>query len=246
LHEKPYVGMTLQWLRELGVKVEHDCGYGFLKIPGNQRYGGFDRSVPGDFSSAAFFLVGAAVTGSELLLEGLDMSDSQGDKAVVGMLEEMGCEIDIFENSISVRGPERLKGGEFDLNATPDALPAMAVAGAMARGRTHLANVPQARMKETDRIAVMASELTKMGAKVEALPDGLIISGGELRGADLHGHGDHRVVMALSVAGMAASGQTRVDTAGAAAITFPEFPELMRRAGGRLVCIPEPVAQKKI
>ncbi len=231
LHEKPYVGMTLQWLSDLGVGVEYEEDYSEFTIPGRQSYKGFDVEVPGDFSSGTFFLVAAAVTGSELVLEGLDISDSQGDKEVVWMLERMGCEVELLADAIALRGPEQLKGCELDLNATPDALPALAVAGALAGGETCLVNIPQARMKETDRIKVMATELHKMGADVKELPDGLVISGGELHGADLHGHGDHRVVMALSVAGLAAEGVTRIDTAEAAEITFPDFPELMRHAG---------------
>jgi 3-phosphoshikimate 1-carboxyvinyltransferase len=231
LHEKPYVQMTCQWLDELG--VEYECAEDLQRfaVPGGQSYEGFNRAIPGDFSSATFFLVAAAITGGELQLRGLDMEDSQGDKAVVGMLERMGCGVEITPTGLIVRGPGKLQGAEFDLNATPDALPAMAVAGAVAEGTTRLVNVPQARLKETDRLAVMARELGKMGADVVELSDGLIIEGGRLDGADLNGHSDHRVIMALSVAGLVAGGQTTVDTAEAVSITFPTFPDLMREAG---------------
>jgi 3-phosphoshikimate 1-carboxyvinyltransferase len=201
-------------------------------VPGGQRYPAFERAIPGDFSSATFFLAAAAVTGSELFLRGLDMSDTQGDKAVVGMMEAMGCTVRVERDGLRIAGPERLRGGTFDLNATPDALPAMAVAGSVAEGETRLVNVPQARIKETDRLSMMARELARLGAAVEELPDGLIIRGGGLRGADVSGHGDHRVVMALAVAGLAAEGETTVDTAEAAAVTFPEFADLLRQAGG--------------
>ncbi|MFW5914908.1 MAG: 3-phosphoshikimate 1-carboxyvinyltransferase [Planctomycetota bacterium] len=231
LHEKPYVGMTCQWLEELGVSVECTDGYSRIHVPGGQRYHAFERVIPADFSSATFFLVAAAITGSELMLRGLDMNDSQGDKAVVGMLRQMGCSVDEDSEGLWIRGPDRLQGASFDLNATPDALPAMAVAGCAAEGTTRLTNVPQARMKETDRIWVMSRELSKMGGEISELPDGVEIEGTTLEGAEVNGHCDHRVIMALSVAGLAAGGRTVVDTAEAVDVTFPDFHALMREAG---------------
>jgi len=234
LNEKPYVRMTCGWLEELGVRFECSEDLQSLRVPGRQRYAAFEKAVPADFSSAAFFLVAAAVTGGELLLRGLDMADTQGDKAVVGMMEQMGCTVEVEPGGVRIAGPERLRGGTFDLNATPDAVPAMAVAGSLAEGETRLLNVPQARLKETDRLRVMALELGKLGAAVEELPDGLVLRGGRLHGACVSGHGDHRVVMALAVAGLAAEGETTIDTAEAAAVTFPEFADLMRKVGASL------------
>ncbi len=234
LHEKPYVRMTMAWLDAVGAEYDADDSLSSIEIPGGQRYAAFDRHVPADFSSATFPLVAAAVTGSRLFLRGLDMDDVQGDKAVVGMLSEMGCEVDVEADGLWIMGPERLEAGTFDLNATPDALPAMAVAGAAAEGETRLVNVPQARIKETDRIAVTAAELAKMGADVGELEDGLIVRGGKLKGAELNGHGDHRMVMALSVAGLVAEGATTVDTAECVEVTFPGFVDLMRRAGASI------------
>ncbi len=234
LNEKPYVGMTLGWLDALGMEWRGAGDFSRFELRGGQRYPSFERAVPADFSSATFFLVAAAVTGSRLFLRGLDMQDTQGDKAVVGMLEAMGCEVQVEAGGITIEGPDRLRGGTFDLNATPDALPAMAVAGCLARGETRLLNVPQARAKETDRLAVMGRELRKLGAEVEELPDGLILSESRLTGAEVDGHGDHRVVMALAVAGLAAEGATAVSTAEAAAVTFPDFVDLMREVGAEI------------
>jgi 3-phosphoshikimate 1-carboxyvinyltransferase len=233
LNERPYVYMTLSWLDRLG--IDYDAGdLRRVVVPGAQRIRAFDRKIGGDFSSATFFLVAAGITGSQVDLKGLDMDDPQGDKAVVRMLEAMGCRVTSGDDSLVIQGPEKLSGATFDLNATPDALPAMAVAGAMAAGETRLENVPQARQKETDRIAVMARELSKMGVDINELADGLVIQGSELRGADLHGHSDHRVVMALAVAGLAAEGVTTVDTAEAVDVTFPNFVDLMRNLGAEM------------
>lgn len=234
LHEKPYVEMTCQWLDELSITYSSSGDLQEFTIPGAQTYTAFERAIPGDFSSATFFLVGAAITGSRLKLEGLDMNDSQGDKAVVGMLERMGCETEITPSCLILQGPGQLQGAEFDLNATPDALPALAVAGSVARGETRLGNVPQARLKETDRLAVMAEELGRMGARVEEEKDGLVVEGGDLKGTTVDGHSDHRVIMALAVAGLVADGETCVKAADAVSITFPTFPDLMRKVGAHL------------
>ncbi|MHC4481904.1 MAG: 3-phosphoshikimate 1-carboxyvinyltransferase, partial [Planctomycetota bacterium] len=120
-----------------------------------------------------------------------------------------------------------------------DALPSLAVAGCFARGETRLLTVPQARLKETDRLTVMAKELRKMGGEVEELADGPVISHRLLHGAEVDGRGDHRAVMALAVAGLAAEGETTVHTAEAASVTFPDFAELMRSAGAQMEIVPD-------
>ena len=247
LNEKPYVDITLRWLDEQHIQYSRE-GCDRFHVKGGQAYQAFTRVMPGDFSSATFFLCAAAITGSEITLEGLYMEDAQGDKAVVGILKEMGCSVNIARSgdTLTIKGG-RLRCGEFDMNAIPDALPALAVTACFAEGETRLVNVPQARMKETDRIAVMAEELAKMGARVEELPDGLVIHGrgtaaeGQsakagaekrpLTGARVNGHHDHRVAMSLAVAGLAASGETTVETAESAAITFPDFFEKLADLG---------------
>lgn len=233
LNEAPYVSMTLWWMKRLGIRCE--CGdYREFRVPGGQRYRAFSEKIPADFSSATFFMAAAAVTGSRLTLTGLDFSDTQGDKEVVDILERMGARVSRGDRSMEIEGGG-LRGGVFDLNAVPDALPALAVAACFAEGETRLVNVPQARLKETDRIRVMREELSGMGASIEELPDGLVVRRSSLRGCSLRGHGDHRVVMALAVAGLAAEGVTEVDTAESVAVTFPGFLGLMRGAGADIL-----------
>jgi 3-phosphoshikimate 1-carboxyvinyltransferase len=237
LHEKPYVSMTLSWLDRFGIEYENR-EYREFFIKGGQEYREFSEHIPADFSSATFFLVAAAITGSELSLEGLDFRDTQGDKEVVNILKRMGAEVEISEASIKIKG-SGLTGGSFDLNAIPDSLPALAVAACFAEGETRLYNVPQARIKETDRISVMCSELKKLGAHIEELEDGLVIGKSELRGGEVEGHGDHRVVMALAVAGLASKGEVTISTAESVSITFPNFSDLMNGAGGNIRIIEE-------
>ncbi len=221
LNERPYVEMTLGWLDELGITYEQQ-DMKLFRIPGRQQYHGFRRQVPADFSSATFFLCAAAITRSTLTLDGLNMNDTQGDKGVVDILEKMGCTLLIEESGITITGKEMV-GGTFDLNSMPDALPALAATACYATTETRLVNVPNARGKETDRIHVMAEELRRMGAQIEETPDGLIIQPSQLKGDFVNGNGDHRIVMALAIAGLGATGSTIIDTAESASVTFPTF-----------------------
>ena len=229
LNEPGYVQMTLDWLDKQSIKYDNDGLFNF-KIRGGQQYKSFDAAVPADFSSATFFLCAAALIGDGVTLKGLDFSDSQPDKAVVEYLKAMGADISIGNDSITVR-QSQLKGIEIDMNTTPDALPAMAVVGAFAEGQTRLVNVPQARAKETDRIKCMAEELKKLSVDTEELPDGLIIKHSKPKPAVLDGRGDHRIVMALSIAAMAMKDQCTIGAAEAMSVTFPEYAKLMQNLG---------------
>jgi len=232
LNEPGYVQMTLDWLDKQQIEYKNEQMRRF-SVKGNQSYKAFDAKIPADFSSATFFLCAAALGGDDVSLLGLDFADSQPDKAVVDYLEKMGADISVEENSVTVKAA-RLKGAELDMNETPDALPAMAVTAAFAEGTTKLLNVPQARNKETDRIACMAGELKKMHVEVEELSDGLIIRGGRPKSAELHGWADHRIVMALSLAGLNSDGPSKIDTAEAISVTFPDYVELMQSIGAEM------------
>jgi 3-phosphoshikimate 1-carboxyvinyltransferase len=229
LNEPDYVKMTCDWLDKQGIKYNNENMRRF-EIKGGQSYKPFDLPIPADFSSATFFMCAAAILNGDITLTGLDFNDSQPDKAVAEYLSAMGTEVKISGSSVQIKGG-RLKGIEIDMNKTPDALPAMAVTAAFANGQTRLVNVPQARSKETDRIACMAKELKKMAVDIEELPDGLIIRHSKPAAALVSGHGDHRIVMALSLAGMAIESQTTIDTAEAMRVTFPTFVDLMTSLG---------------
>lgn len=233
LHEKPYVEITLTWLKRLGIEVTHE-NMEIFRIKGQQRYPAFQRRIPADFSTACFPLCAAAVTRSKVSIQGLDFSDTQGDKVVFDYFKKMGMSIRQENGETVVDGSKtQLRGIEIDMNATPDALPVMAVAGCFAKGKTFLKNVAQARIKECDRIAAMTKELRKMGALIEELPDGMIIHESVLKGTEVHGYNDHRIVMALSIAGMGAQGKTCVDTAESAGVTYPDFIKDMKALGAK-------------
>ncbi len=227
--ELPYIELTLAWLDEQNIKYDRN-GFGWFKIFGNQSYHSFEKTIPSDWSSAAFPICAAAVTDSDLLVKGPDINDVQGDKAIVDYLIQMGADITFEETGLRIKGKE-LSGATLDINATPDALPVLAAVGCFARGQTRLHNVAQARVKETDRIKVMTEELKKMGAVIEERPDGLIVNRSDLHGTLVNGHHDHRVVMAMSVAALQADGAATVGTAEAVSVTYPDYIESMNKIG---------------
>ena len=232
LNEKPYIEMTLSYLKAHGIPYNTSPDFSHFSIPGGSSWKSFSSSVPGDFSSAAFPAAAAAITGGSVTLLGLDPQDTQGDKFFLEMLQKMGCDVQYNNDrengvSITVSRSGSLKGGTFDLNKTPDLLPAAAVTAAYANGDTSLVNVAHARIKETDRIAVMAQELAKLGIRCTELPDGLIIHGkGSLFPPEtpvIEGHGDHRIVMAFAVAALACPVPVEITAAECAAVTYPGF-----------------------
>jgi 3-phosphoshikimate 1-carboxyvinyltransferase len=235
LNEQPYLDITLDWLKMQGIQYEQK-GYDWFRVKGRQQYKPYSRQIPADFSTATFAIVAAAITGAEILIKGLDFSDSQGDKVIFSHLEKMGITVKHTDKGVLVKGGE-LKGMDIDMNATPDALPAMAVAACFAKGQTRLLNVPQARLKECDRIAAMTIELKKMGADITELADGLVINQSKLKTAHVHGHDDHRIVMAMTLAGMAIDGETIIDTAEAAGVTYPGFKDDFSALGAKIEAI---------
>lgn len=231
LNEAPYVDITAAWLDALNVRREGSANRLHWRIPGNQRIPIFDRVVPADFSTAAFPLVAAATAGEGVTIRNLDFSDTQGDKAVFGFLERMGARLEYGPELLVAPAHQPLKGCEIDLNATPDALPVLSAAAALAEGETRLVNVPQARLKECDRIAVSAQEFSRFGIGVEELADGLVIHGGKLRGAHFDSRGDHRIAMALAVAALSADGESVIEGAECIGVSYPDFYADFRKIG---------------
>ena len=228
LFEKPYVKMTLKWLDDQGIKYRTSDDLEEVWVKGGQSYKPLDTYIEGDFSSASFFFVAAAIHGTEVTVEGLDKNSTQGDKEILNILEKMGCSIKWNGMAVTVKGPEKLKGGVFDLNAIPDTLPALSVAAAFAEGDTILGNVEQARIKETDRIKVMRKNLNELGVEADERRDALIIHGnGSVKGGKAKGYGDHRVIMALAILGTRTEEETEIDDVSAASVTFPTFFDLL-------------------
>jgi 3-phosphoshikimate 1-carboxyvinyltransferase len=244
LNEKPYVEMTISYLKaqKVTVTVKKFGNSLCFRIPGGSGYKAFSSNVPADFSSAAFSAAAAAITGGPVTLLGLNLQDTQGDKYFFEILKKMGCKCQAKSpkkaffakkpDAITIYREGFLKGGVFDLNDTPDLLPAAAVVAAYAKGDTIFTNVANARIKETDRIAVLRQELAKFGVCCTELPDELIVHGkGGLNGltspVSIDGHGDHRIVMAFAVAALGSPVPVEISTAECTATSYPAFFEMV-------------------
>jgi 3-phosphoshikimate 1-carboxyvinyltransferase len=233
--EIPWIGMTLEWLNRLGVEVENHASIAY-QVHGGAVPPAFDYKVPGDFSSMAFPVTAALLTGGELTLENVDMNDTQGDKQLLQVLIKMGADIstDATKGSLKVKPGRPLKGFIGDVNDYIDALPVLAVAGCFAEGETRLLNCAIARKKESDRLATITSELRKMGADIDEANDCLTIRPAKLKGAEVCAHRDHRIAMALGVAAFGADGITRLRGGECVEKSYPGFWSEMSRLGAEI------------
>lgn len=228
--EKPWVSVTLDWLDRCGVEYTNENFERYL-IPGRSRWDGFEARIPLDWSAALYPIAAAVLTeGSEIRVPDMDISDPQGDKAVIDVLRDMGADITVEGNTVIARS-SRLTGREIDCNDFIDQFMLLAVVGALAEGETVLTNAEVCRHKECDRITAMREALTAMGADVEERPDGLVIRKSSLHGADLDGRDDHRMVMTMSIAALAATGKTRIRGIECIKKTFPDFVHQMQTTG---------------
>lgn len=237
LQERPYVNMTLRYLDEQNIQYSHTKGENIdiFTIPGNQAYKPFEKTIPSDFSSASYMIAAAVLLPGEVVLHNIDMNDAQGDKAIIPILQKMGADIQIEKNTLMIHGGNALQGMEIDCSDIPDMVPTLAVIATQATGKTTLTNIGHARIKETDRLKSMASELKKMGAKLEEHATSLVIYHSRLFTAQMHGYSDHRTVMALAIAALLATGeQSEIDTAESISKTFPNFITLMTTLKARM------------
>jgi len=235
LKSKPYVEMTIDLMKKFGVTIENK-NFSEFTIKRQSYKSPKSYTVEGDYSSSSYMLAaGSLVKGSSITTRNLFRDSKQGDKKLVEILTQMGANVIVGTDAVTVTYAGRLKGGEFDLSDSPDLVPTVAVLGALAKGKTVIKNVKHARFKETDRLHAPTVELTKMGAKIEELEDGLVITGVErLRGAKVHGYDDHRMVMSLALAGLCADGETEIDTAESIDVSFPNFAEVFKKLGARM------------
>lgn len=222
-------------LRAFGAKLSVDPETCSVTVTGPAQLQGQNVIVPGDISSAAFWLVaGAIVPGSELVVENVGVNPTR--TGILEALEMMGADIELQNQreaagepvaDILVRYSSKLRGCTIAGDLIPrliDEIPILAVAAAFASGTTIIRDAAELRVKESDRLAVTAVELNRMGAQITELPDGLEITGGTpLTGADVDSYTDHRIAMSLAIAALNAKGVTNIQRAEAAAISYPDF-----------------------
>ena len=233
LVSKPYLDATIATMRKFGVTVQTLIPYKMYKvIP--QLYKNTTFSVPIDFSSLALLLSAAVLNGKNISIKGNIGDLPQGDEVFLDILEQLGVKLTIEQDEIRINSPEKLDGGKFDLSNSPDLLPPLAILALKTSKQIEIVNVKHARLKETDRIAIISRELVKLGIKVEEKEDGLILeSSNSLTGAELDSENDHRLFMAFCIAGMYVGNCTITDP-DSVKISYPNFIEEMNRIGAKI------------
>lgn len=230
--EKPWIGLTLQWLDRFNISYANK-DFERYEIQGGQRIDGFNYTVPGDLSSLGYPLAAALVTQSELIIEGVDLNEPQGDKAIIDVAKQMGADISIDKTNkkIIVHPCKQLHGIHVNVNDFIDCITIIAVLGCYASGTTTIRGGEIARKKECDRINAIATELRKMGATISETDDGLIIQQSKLIGASIKSYHDHRIVMSTAIAALGASGQTVIEDTECVSKSFPGFAAFMHSLG---------------
>ncbi|MER3437726.1 MAG: 3-phosphoshikimate 1-carboxyvinyltransferase, partial [Chloroflexota bacterium] len=195
----------------------------FVVRPG-QRYHGRTYHVEPDASNASYFFAAAAVTGGRVRVEGLGTHSTQGDVRFVDALAAMGATVTVADTFIEVVGPPGgvLRGVDLDLNAISDTAQTLAAIAPFADGPTRIRGIAHARLKETDRVAALATELRRLGQEVEEHPDGLTVVPKPIVPADVHTYDDHRMAMSFAITALRAPG-VRILDPGCVAKTFPDF-----------------------
>ena len=236
LESAPYVKMTIEILREHGVRVDADADFTSFAVRERQRVKPCDHIIEGDYSSAAFLLAAGAITRSPICVSRLRTSGStQGDKEILSILRQMGVDMDVQSESVWIRSAN-LRAAEIDAKDCPDLVPPVAAMACYAAGVTRIRNARRLKMKESNRLATLSCELRKMGASIQETDDGLEIADvGSLKGTNVASYDDHRVAMACSVAALGAKGVTTVHRAECVTKSYPAFFDDLKSLGADII-----------
>ncbi|MBK1789558.1 3-phosphoshikimate 1-carboxyvinyltransferase [Persicirhabdus sediminis] len=227
LVSKPYIDITLDVMEKFGVQVKNN-DYQSFEISGGQKYQSpAEAMVEGDASSASYFLAAAAIGGGPVRVHGIGKASVQGDVAFADVLVQMGAQVEFSDYWVEVTGSGTLTGIDVDLNHIPDAAMTIATAALFADGPTAIRNVYNWRVKETDRLAAMATELRKVGAIVDEGEDYIHITPpAEVQSAAIDTYDDHRMAMCFSLASFGA-GEITINDPGCTSKTFPTYFEVL-------------------
>ncbi|HEV2192591.1 MAG TPA: 3-phosphoshikimate 1-carboxyvinyltransferase [Nitrosopumilaceae archaeon] len=232
LVSKPYLDATISTMKKFGANVDTIEPYKKYNIS-KQQYKSTEFTVPSDFSSMSLLLAAAVLIGDKMTISASIGDLPQGDREVIAHLEKLGIKVNL-DDMITVKTPPSLDGGRFDLSNTPDLLPALAILALKTSKPIEIYNVKHARFKETDRIAILARELAKIGIKVQEKEDGLILGAPDItKGADLDSSDDHRLFMAFCIAGMFVGGCTVSDPQ-SVDVSYPTFIQDMNAIGAKI------------
>ncbi len=227
---KPYLRMTLDCLKRFGIEVKATEDLRQFDIS-RQEYKPVSYEIEGDWSSASYFLALGAVSGQVEVIS-LNAESLQGDRIMLNLLQEMGAQVSVSNNSVTVR-QSKLKALTADLSDCIDLLPTLAVLAAVADGRSSFTGISRARLKESNRVMALRGGLERMGIPVTEEEDRMTIKGMKPSGSTIDSFGDHRIAMAFSVLGSVA-GNTIIEGAECVAKTYPEFWQVFESLGGKV------------
>lgn len=221
LVSRPYVELTLDIMSAFGASAER-VGDQVFHVPGGAGYVAREYAVEPDASGASYFFAAAALTGGRVRVLGLGQRSAQGDLGLVDVLEQMGCAVVRGDDWTEVRGPERLRGVDVDMGSMSDVAQTIAAIAPFADGPVRVRGIAHARLKETDRVAAVATELRRLGVSARELPDGWEIKPSQPRPAVIETYDDHRMAMSFAVTGLRVPG-LRIANPSCVAKTFPDF-----------------------
>ena len=232
LHSKPYVLMTIAMLSFCGIHIDTDSNLSKFHIAGSQSCSKFVCRIEGDWSGAAFLLVGGALAGS-ITVKDLQMDSYQADKKILDVLMKCGAEVIIEGNTVTVNKAS-LDAFTFDAEDCPDLFPPLAVLACYCRGLSVISGVSRLRYKESSRAEVLTKELTRLGAEIKISGDKMKIQGSRLTGGILDAHGDHRIAMAGAISALNAEKSVKINGWECVSKSYPSFFEDLKEVGGKI------------
>ena len=223
----PYVTMTLSTMEAFGVGAERD-GDRWFRVPAGQRYTGRRYAVEPDASGASYFFAAAAVTGGRVVVPRLGTGSAQGDLGLLDVLARMGCEVEVGADAVTVRGPARLRAVDADFTRMGDVATTLMAIAPFADGPVTVRGIAQTHYEESDRPVAAATELRRLGLRVDSDWDSVTIHPGPPQPAEVQTYDDHRIAMSFAVTGLRAPG-IRIANPGCVAKTFPEYFDVLGR-----------------
>lgn len=233
LESKPYVQLTLKTIEKHGVKIDVSKNFRSYRIPPGQTYMAQNHVVPGDYASSAFLMAAAALTHSKIVISNLPKN--LPDDSIINILRRMNVDVHVRDDVVEVDGGE-LRAAYIDAKDIPDLVPPCAVLACFSEGETIIYNAKRLKIKESDRLDALSSELKRMGAKIAETRDGLRINGPcKLYGATVDPHNDHRIAMACAIAGLRSEGRTMIPKAECVNKSYPTFFQDLKKLGAEII-----------
>lgn len=231
LNSKPYIDMTLKFLKDVNIKIQHD-NYDRFIIPGNQKYDIGKYQIEGDWSSASFLMVAGAIGGS-IQISGLSLDSKQADKKILEALQSSGALISFKNNSIKVE-KHNLRAFSFDATDCPDLFPPLVALACNCNGKSYIKGIERLFFKESNRAEALKRVFTTLGAKMRISTNLMEVEGQKLKGGTIHSFNDHRIAMAAAISAITASNEVLIQKSECVSKSYPGFFNDFKSIGGQV------------